>query len=170
MSCSYKIINLLKQTCHNVCIQVGIVLQSHDLGKISYTWAWNIFKSFTETSWNPVSHRVSNYLPASFSIFTTCTHRQKFLMKNFILLVNQFYFIWCFLYVHVCTYACSHMYWFVYVHVGARGRHGVCSSNAFHSSCSSQQGVLMNLVLADLIKIPSQSLRGILSPPPPPDH
>lgn len=39
MSCSYKIINLLKQTCHNVCIQVGIVLQSHDLGKISYTWA-----------------------------------------------------------------------------------------------------------------------------------
>ena len=39
MSCSYKIINLLKQTCHNVCTQVGIVLQSHDLGKISYTWA-----------------------------------------------------------------------------------------------------------------------------------
>lgn len=35
MSCSYKIINLLKQTCHSVCIQMGIVLQSHDLGKIS---------------------------------------------------------------------------------------------------------------------------------------
>lgn len=60
------------------------------------------------------------------------------------------------------------MYWFVYVHVGDRGQHGVCSSNAFHSSRSSQQGVLLNLVLADLIKIPSQSVPGILSPPP--DH
>lgn len=106
MSCSYKIINLLKQTCHNVCTQVGIVLQSHDLGKISYTWAWNIFKSVIETTMKPSFSRCL-YLPASFSIFTTCTHRQKFLTKIFILLVNQFYFIWWFF--------CMCMYVYVYV-------------------------------------------------------
>lgn len=39
MSGSYKIISLLKQTCHNVYIQMGIVLQSHDLGKISHALA-----------------------------------------------------------------------------------------------------------------------------------
>lgn len=84
--------------------KVGIVLQSHDLGKISYTWAWDIFKSFTETAMKPGFSRCL-YLP----VFLHLSHRQKFLMKVFILLVNQFYFIWCFF--------CMCMYVYVHVHI-----------------------------------------------------
>lgn len=47
MSCSYKIINLLKQTYHNVCIQMQIVLWICDLGEIFTHTGKTISKLFT---------------------------------------------------------------------------------------------------------------------------
>lgn len=111
---------------------------------------------------NPVSHSVSICLPLSPSLPHVRTDRNTewkisyCLLNNFILFAV--FYMCMYVYMHV-TY-----YWFVYV--GARDQHGVCSSNGFHSFRSSKQGVLMSLVLADLVKIPSQSVPGILSPPP----
>lgn len=44
MSGSYKIISLLKQTYHSVCIQMQVVLQSVTLGKFSHVLVRTIFE------------------------------------------------------------------------------------------------------------------------------
>ena len=53
MSCSYKIINLLKQTYHNVYIQKQLVLQSSDLGELFTYIGIKYLNSLLETSFGP---------------------------------------------------------------------------------------------------------------------
>lgn len=126
------------------------------LGKFHTRWHDIYLNPSQKHSGNLISHGVSNHLPAPFSAFTTYTHRQKFLIKIFILLVNRFHFIWCFFCMCMCVglYMCMR-----------RPEIDMGCLPQLPFTLFTEARCLDEPELAYLVKISSQSAPGIIFPP-----